>query len=595
LLERRSSWILPSRPPTGRAVSTRKRRESVRGKSLKFLLLLAALLLALGAASCGGDEGDGGAEQTGATDTGGGAEGGTLVFGTSQDPAVIDGAFVSDGESLRVIDQIFETLVSLKPGTVELEPGLAESWEISDDGLAYTFTLREGVTFHDGEPFNAEAVCANFDRWYNFTGPLQNPSASYYWQTVFGGFAEFNPDSGAPEDSFYESCEATDETTVVLNLTKPSSSILGALSLSSFAFASPKALTEFGADEGTVDADGVFQPTGTFGTENPIGTGPFKFESWTRGDRLVLVRNEDYWGEKPKLDSVIFRPIPDGAARLQALQTGEIQGYDLVDPADVPTIESDENLQILDRPAFNVGYVGINQAIPPMDKLEVRQAIAYGLNRQEVVDSFYGGRGEVAKEFMPPGVAGYADDVTEYTYDPEQAKQLLQDAGLELPVEVTFWYPSDVSRPYMPDPKRNFEAFKASLEQSGFKVTAKTAPWSPDYLGQVDEGKTQLYLLGWTGDFGDPDNFIGTFFQDPQKSWGFNNPDIHSLLAEAEAETDLEAREGQYQEANRLIMDFLPGVPYVHTKPALAFAANVSGYVPSPVSLECFCTVSIEE
>ncbi|HXV33944.1 MAG TPA: ABC transporter substrate-binding protein, partial [Gaiellaceae bacterium] len=164
----------------------------MRGTSFRVLLLLATLLLALGAAGCGGDDDDEGAgDTTSATEEDGGGEaGGDLVFGTAADPVVLDGALVSDGESLRAIDQIYESLVSLKPGTTELEPGLAESWEISEDGLEYTFALRDGVTFHDGEPFNAEAVCYNFDRWYNFTGPLQNPSASYYWQTVFGGFAE---------------------------------------------------------------------------------------------------------------------------------------------------------------------------------------------------------------------------------------------------------------------------------------------------------------------------------------------------------------------------------------------------------------------
>jgi peptide/nickel transport system substrate-binding protein len=552
------------------------------------------LALALAAAGCGGDDDEEGSGAATATSEEG-ASGGTLVFGTASDPVVLDGALVSDGESLRVIDQIFETLVSLEPGSTELSPGLAQSWEISDDGLTYTFELQEGVTFHDGEPFNAEAVCANFDRWYNFEGSFQNPSASYYWQTVFGGFAQTDPESGAPEDSFFESCTAVDEGTVELKLTTPSSAILGALSLSSFSMASPKALEEFGANEGTVDDEGVFRPTGTFGTEHPIGTGPFMFESWTRGDRLTIARYDDYWGEKAKLDKVIFRPIPDNAARLQALQTGEIQGYDLVEPQDIETIEGDDNLQILDRPAFNVGYVGFNQAKKPLDNPMVRQAIAHGLNRQEVVDNFYGGRGEVAKQFMPPEVVGYADDVTEYEFDPEKSKQLLQEAGLTLPVPIEFWYPSDVSRPYMPDPARNFEAFRQSLEQSGFKVTPKTAPWSPDYLGNVDEGNAQVYLLGWTGDFGDPDNFVGTFFQNPQKAWGFDNPEIHQALADAETETDLEAREQAYQEANRLIMDFLPGVPYVHTKPALAFAANVSGYEPSPVSLESFATVSIEQ
>ena len=563
--------------------------------SRKILALLAVLTLALAlvAAGCGGGDDEGGVATTGEE----AQAGGTLVFAGASDPVVLDGALVSDGESLRVIDQIFEGLVALAPGTTEIVPALAESWEASPDGLAWTFKLRSGVTFHDGEPFNAAAVCYNFDRWYNFKGSFQNPSASYYWQTVFGGFAtQDSPD--APKDSLYSSCEATDDSTVVLNLTKASSSFLGALSLSSFSIASPKALQEFGADEGEVDEDGIFHPTGKYGTEHPTGTGPFTFESWTVGDKLVIVRNDDYWGEKAKLDKVIFQPIADNAARLQALQTGEIQGYDLVEPQDVPTIQGDSTLQVLDRPAFNVAYVGINQSIPPMDQLEVRQALAYGLDRQSVVDSFYAGRGVVAKEFMPPEVVGYADDVAEYTYDPEKSKELLTAAGLTLPVEITFWYPTDVSRPYMPDPKRNFEAFAASLEKAGFKVTPKSAPWRPDYLGSVDEGKAQIYLLGWTGDFGDPDNFVGTFFQSAQKAWGTidkPNAEVVDLLDQAEVETDLAKRTELYQEANRKIMEWLPGVPYAHSKPALGFRADVKGYQPSPVSLESFAPVYFEK
>ena len=571
----------------------------MRGKSFRLLLLLATLLLALGlAAGCGGDDDDGEAQDTGATETDGGeAAGGTLVFAAAADPVVLDGALVSDGESIRAITQLFETLVFLEPGTTNPVPGLAESWEPNEDGTVWTFAIRPDVTFHDGEPLTGEAVCANFDRWYNFTGPLQNPSASYYWQVVFGGFAEFDPESGAPEESLYQSCEATEELTAVITLTKPSATFIPALAQQAFGIASPAALEQYDADAGTVDEEGVFQPTGTFGTEHPIGTGPFKFQSWTRGESLELVRYDDYWGEKAKLDSLIIRPIPDNAARLQALQTGEIQGYDLVEPQDIPTLE-DSGLQVLDRPAFNVAYVGINQAKPPMDQLEVRQALAHGLNRQEVVDSFYAGRGVVATQFMPPEVVGYADDVTEYEYDPAKAKQLLQDAGLELPVEIEFWYPSDVSRPYMPDPKRNFEAFKASLEESGFKVTPKTAPWSPDYLGAVDEGNTQVYLLGWTGDYGDADNFIGTFFQSPQEAWGTNknpNQEVMDLLNQGEEETDEAAREEIYMNANRAIMDWLPGVPYAHSEPALGFAANVTGYIPSPTTNESFATVSFTE
>jgi peptide/nickel transport system substrate-binding protein len=570
----------------------------LRTKWHRLLLLLVVAMLAF-AAGCGGDDDDEAGDGGATTEASGGAEGGTLVFAGASDPVALDGAVVSDGESLRVITQIFETLVALKPGTTEPEPGLAESWEANDDGTVWTFKIRQGVTFHDGETLDAEAVCFNFDRWYNFEGPLQNPGATYYWQVVFGGFATYNKDSGAPKDSLYKSCEATDESTAVLTLTKPSATFIPALSQQAFSIASPKALTEFKADEGTTDADGVFTPSGTFGTEHPIGTGPFEFVSWARNDRIVLKRYEDYWGDKSTLDELIIRPIADNAARLQALQTGEIQGYDLVEPQDIATIEGDSSLQIIDRPAFNVAYVGFNIAKKPTDDVEVRKAIAYGLDRQAVVDNFYSGRAVVATQFMPPEVVGYAEDVPKYEFDPEKAKQILTDAGYTLPVPLEFWYPTDVSRPYMPDPKRNFEAFAASLNKSGFKVTAKSAPWNPDYLGRADEGNAgNLRMLGWTGDYGDADNFIGTFFQSPQKAWGTTTKpltEIEKLLNDAEIETDESKRETLYQEANRKIMEQLPGVPYAHSRPALAFSANVKGYVASPTTNELFSTVTIEE
>ncbi|MGH3665555.1 MAG: ABC transporter substrate-binding protein [Egibacteraceae bacterium] len=566
---------------------------------LRVLALLAAITLL--AAACGGEPTGEGEEEAGGTEGGeqAGAEAdATMVFGTSADPVVLDGFLVSDGESLRAIDQMFEGLVTLEPGGTEVAPGLATEWESSGNGREWTFQLREGVTFHDGEPFNAEAVCANFERWYNSSGSFQNPNATYYWQTVFGGFAEVEPEyeDSVPSDSLYEGCEATGESEVVISLTKPSAAFLAAMALTNFTFASPAALEEFGADEGEVDDEGIFRPTGTYGTEHPTGTGPFMFESWTRGDRLTMVRNPDYWGDAPgNIGTLIFRPIADNAARLQALQTGEIQGYDLVEPQDFETIQSDENLQLLERPAFNVGYIGFAQQNEPLQDKAVREAVAHAINRQEIVEAFYAGQGEVAHEFMPPELFGYAEDVTKYDYDPDRAEQLLTDAGFELPVEIDFAFPTEVSRPYMPDPQANFEAMVADLEECCFTVEEKSAIWSPDYLDNQSNGRYGMYLLGWTGDFGDPDHFIGTFFQDPQDAWGFENAEIHEILDEAEAETDEQQRIELYEEANRLIMAFLPGVPYVHTKPALAFTANVSGYQPSPVSLEPFSVVTVQE
>jgi peptide/nickel transport system substrate-binding protein len=540
---------------------------------------LAGLLA--GTAACGG--GDGGND--GGSGDGGG---GTLVFGTSADPVSMDGAYVSDGESLRVVRQIFETLVTTEPGGTEIVPALAKDWSSSADGKTWTFNLQEGVKFHDGTDFNGEAVCANFDRWYNFKGVQQSASVSYYWQTVFSGYAKNeDPSLGT---SLYASCAAPEANQAVITLTSPSASFLSGLALASFSIASPDALKKFEADKVTGTGE---EPRfeGTFGTQNPIGTGPFKLETFEPNNRLVLTRFDDYWGEKAKLQTVIFKPIADGPARRQALEAGEIQGYDLVDPADLTALEG-AGFQIVERPAFNVGYVGFNTAKKPFDNLKIRQAIAHALNREALIKAKYPPGAEVAKQFMPPSLFGYADSVKEYPYDVEKAKQLIAESGVQNPT-LEFWYPTGVSRPYMPDPVANFQAFSADLEAAGFTVVPKSAPWNPDYLNAADTGQTGMRLLGWTGDFGDPDNFIGTFFRTKQAAWGPLDPTIYSDLEAARRESDEAKRTELYEAANQKIMEFLPGVPYVHTKPALAFAEGVEGYVPSPVSIEDFSKVSL--
>lgn len=558
--------------------SSRRRHAAALGLTAMSLGVLAACGGSSSPDSSGGSAAPGGGEKGG----------GTLVFGASADPVSLDGAYTSDGESARVQRQIFETLVTTKPGGTEVEPLLAKSFEASEDGKSWTFDLQSGVTFTDGTPLDAAAVCYNFDRWYNFTGVQQSASVSYYWQTVFSGYANNEDDSLG--ESLYASCEAKDDTTAVINLTSPSASFLAGLALPAFSIASPKALEEFGADDVSGDGD-TPSFNGTFGTKNPVGTGPFKLESNDKGSQVVLVRNDDYWGEQAKLERVIFKPIADGPARRAALEAGDIQGYDLVDPADLDALKAG-GYQLLERPAFNVGYVGFNTAKPPMDNPKIREAIAHALNRQALVDAQYPPGAEVAKEFMPPQLFGYADDVTTYDYDVEKAKSLIAESGVTNPT-LEFWYPTDVSRPYMPNPQANFQAFQTDLEAAGFTVVPKSAPWSPDYVDTVNSGGAAMYLIGWTGDFGDPDNFIGTFFRTSQPAWGPLDQGIYDQLEKARVDGDKDSRTEEYKKANRLIMDFLPGVPYVHTSPSLAFDADVKGYVPSPVSLEEFRTVSI--
>ncbi len=533
-----------------------------------------------------------------ATSSRGGASD-TFVFGASADPVSLDPAVTSDGESFRPQIQIFETLVSQVPGTTTTAPGLATRWKASNGGKTWTFTLRSGVKFHDGTDFNAKAVCANFDRWYDFKGALQSDAASYYYNVVFGGFK--HPEKGAPGPSkaLYKSCAAPNPTTAVINLKRVFGPFIGAMTLGPFAIQSPTAMTKYGADKGKLTADGVFVPLGTYGAPGgqAVGTGPFKLESWTTGDKLVLTRNDGYWGKKAFLKTVIIRPIADNAARLQALQTGEIQGYDNVEPQDIKTIENSKSLKILNRPSFNVGYVTINQKVKPFDNLLVRKAVAYALDRASVVRSFYAGRGIVANEFMPPSVPGYSLSVPRYPYSPAKAKALLRQAGLTLPVEVEFWYPTDVSRPYMPDAKRNFQGFQASLEKSGFKVVPKSAPWRPDYLGRAAAGTAGgLNLLGWTGDYAAPESFLGGILRSDIQ-FGLQDTAVgkklYADLDKALTITNPRASAAAYRRINNFIMANVLGVPYVHTQPALAFTKNVSGYKASPTLNDVFSIVKV--
>jgi peptide/nickel transport system substrate-binding protein len=536
----------------------------VRGRRLK--LLIVAVLAVSATATAGA------ALRT--------TQGGTLVFAGSADPTYLDPSLASDGETFRVTEQIYETLVKLKPGTLKLIPWLATSWTTSKDGKTFTFQLHKGVKFHDGTAFNAKAVCANFNRWYNWTGPFQDASATYYYQAAFGGFKKNEVATLSPP--LYRSCAAKGNYTAVIKLTRPSGTFINWLVLQPFSMQSPTAMAKYGADQGELKG-GSFHATGTYAFSHPTGTGPYKFVSWTVGQKLELAKNASYWGTKAKLDRLIIRPISTSTGRLQALQNGEVNAYDLAAPQDVATIQGNSSLKVIKRPAFNVAYVTINSAHAPFNNPKVRQAIAYGLDRRSVVNQFYYGTGVVADDFLPAGLWGHSNKTVKYSYDPEKAKSLLREAGVTLPVHIDFWYPTNISRPYMPDPKRNFEAFAASLENSGFKVDAHSAPWRPDYVAKVNNGTAgDLNLIGWTGDFGDPDNFLGTFFKTYSPQFGWKNYIVQRTLEQAAQETNQAKRTKLYAKASYLISKAVPAVPYVHTTPALGAQKSVLNLIATP-------------
>ncbi len=549
----------------------------------KTVAVLATLATVTALASCAQSKRDAGS----GTSAGPGA--GTFVFAASADPVMLDPAMASDGETFRVSRQIFEGLVGAKPGTTEVEPLLATKWTPSADGKSYTFDLREGVKFSDGTGFDAAAVCANFERWYNWTGINQSENISYYYTSLFKGFKT------GKTGGIYQGCEAPSATQAVVKLTAPFAGFVQAMTLPAFSMQSPGALTQYNADKtGGTDTDPRFSE---YATAHPTGTGPYLFEKWDRGQQVTLKANPDYWGEKAKTPTVIVRTISDAKARTQELQAGNIDGYDLVGPADVQPLK-DDGFQIVNRPAFNILYLGMNQKNKALADVRVRQAITYAIDRAAVVKSSLPEGSTPAIEFIPPTVEGYNDQVEAYPYNLDKAKQLLADAG-QSNLELKFAYPTGVSRPYMPAPEDTFAVIRSQLEKAGIKVTPVATKWSPDYLdliqGDAGTDKHDIHLLGWTGDYNDPDNFLGVFFGRKSSEWGFDNKKLFADLTAARELPTLKEQIPAYSAINAQIADYAPGVPLAHPAPSLAFAAGVQGFVASPVQDEVWNNVTVSK
>jgi peptide/nickel transport system substrate-binding protein len=513
----------------------------------------------------------------------------TLVFGVS-DPKVLDPILASDGESLRVARQVLETLVKPEAGGAKVVAGLATEFTPDSTGLVWTFKLKSGVKFHDGTDFDAAAVCFNFDRWYNFTGLMQSSDVSAYWQDVFGGFAKNeSPELG---DSLYKSCKAKDAGTAEITISKVTSKFPAALSLPSFSISSPAALKKYEADKITGTADNVTYPEYA---SHPVGTGPYVFTEWDRTNKVVkLTANENYHDTKASIKNLQFKTV-EAAGRRQALESGEIQGYDLVGTPDQKPLK-DAGYNLLVRPAFNILYLAINQAgNPALAKPEVRQAIALAINKQAIVDSKYPTGAKVATSFYPDSVPGYNAGVEANAYNVAKAKELLASAGYASGLTLKFHYPTEVTRPYMPAPKDIFELMAADLKAIGITVEPIALKWSPDYLNATTEGAGHdLHLLGWTGDYGDAYNFIGTFFSRQKDEFGFNNPELFAKFAAADAEPDLAKRAKLYEGLSLDLSKFIPAVPIAHGPNAIVFAKDVTGIVPSPLTDEKFSTASFK-
>ncbi len=485
----------------------------------------------------------------------------TLVVGQSGLPVTLD--ISQDGNSLTPAIQIVERLVGFAQGSAEIEPLLATSWSANDDASVWTFNLREGVSFTDGTPFNAEAVKFNFDRWnhldheHNYSDQGKNYTSFTY---VFG--AHYGDDGYQ-----IESVDVIDDLTVQFTLTGSFGYFPQQLASAYFGLHSPAAIAEHGLEYGSPSVGAV-------------GTGPFVFVEWIDGDRVVIARNDNYWGQVAGVDQVVFRGIESPTTRLAELEAGSIDVALNLSPENYDVVASSSDFRPVSAESDLVlGYLGMHQANEPFDDLRVRQAFAYAIDKEAIIDAFYGDLASVANEFVPPGLSGRLNQ-DPYPYDPERARELLAEAGYPNGFDTEFWY-MPVSRPYYPAPRDIAEATVSYLAEVGINAELHTEDWGI-YLENYLEGKFPIYMLGWSADFADPDNFISSFFNAPNAvGFGYDNPRLFELISDAQQAGTMEEREMLYQLIAQILHDDLPALPLVNPSTLNGVRNNVQGFYPN--------------
>ncbi|MBC7977246.1 MAG: ABC transporter substrate-binding protein [Myxococcales bacterium] len=483
-----------------------------------------------------------------------------LVVAQAADITGLDLVRVVDAESIEVGEILFEGLARWVPGTTNTEPALATSWQVSADGLRWTFALRPDVVFHDGQPLDAEAVVFSFERVIDPSHERYVRSDDgLYWRTLLKDVRRVT---------------ALGPRQVQIEVGHPYAPLLGELAM--FPIVSPAAVRRWGE---------AFN-------EHPVGTGAFALEAWDRGEQVVLKRFPRYWAAAPALDRIVFRVVVDARQRVIDLQSGSVDLAAGIRPDEQSFVELHPDLVLHHKPSNAISYLAFNTQHPPFDDRLVRRALNHAINKEPIVKLAYQGRAIAAEGPLPPGQWGYHLPATRYAYDPPRARTLLDErivAGAFDPTRVYRLYAPTTPRTYLSQPERVARYLQTALAQVGVRTELVLQPIGA-HVEAVSRGDHDLALIGWTGDTGDPDNFLYVLFHSDNAVPGpaqniafYRNPEVDALLIRAQAGRDVASRSALYAKVQDLIAADAPWVPIAHAELVIAGRSDLEHVILTPL------------
>ncbi len=505
----------------------------------------------------------------------------TLVYCSEGSPEGFDPALYTAGTTFDASGRaVYNRLVEFKHGGTEIEPGLAESWDISPDGKEYTFHLRKGVKFQTTDFFtptremNADDVIFSFER--------QAATKGTWFDYSNGSWEYFN---GMSMPDLIEKIEKVDDHTVKFVLNRPEAPMLANLAMD---FAS--IVSKEYADK--LEAEGKPEML----NQVPLGTGPFQYVAYQKDAVIRYKANPDYWKGKEAIDNLIFAITPDASVRYEKLKAGECQIMAYPNPADLEAMKADESINLMEKAGLNVGYMAYNTQMPPFDNPKVRKALNMAINKQAILDAVFQGSGQAAKNPIPPTMWSYNDAVKDDPYDPEASKKMLEEAGVK-DLSMKVWA-MPVQRPYNPNARRMAELIQSDFAKVGVKVEIVSYEWGEYLKRSSDVKRDGAALLGWTGDNGDPDNFLAVLLGcdgvggSNRSQWCYKP--FEDLIQKAKITSDIAERTKLYEEAQVVFKEQAPWATIAHSTVFMPVAKNVTGFVQDPLGYHRFDDVDLK-